>query len=95
MAVTQYTLMRKDGYPNQHIEPSKLQRFLKEGWTIVDDQPTEKKSPRKSSKKKITADAQVTSEASTDYAWNDYEELKDLAPEQVEDEDDTTANKEE
>ena len=77
------------------VEEDRVQRFLKQGWTIVDDQPTEKKSPRKSSKNKITADAQVTSETSTDYAWNDYEELKDLAPEQVEDEDDTTANKEE
>ena len=92
---TKYTRMLDNNNQIYPIEEDRVQRFLKQGWTIVDDQPTEKKSPRKSSKNKITADAQVTSEASTDYAWNDYEELKDLAPEQVEDEDDTTANKEE
>lgn len=92
---TKYTRMLDNNNQIYPIEEDRVQRFLKQGWTIVDDQPTEKKSPRKSSKKKITADAQVTSEASTDYAWNDYEELKDLAPEQVEDADDTTANKEE
>lgn len=92
---TKYTRMLDNNNQIYPIEEDRVQRFLKQGWTIVDDQPTEKKSPRKSSKKKITADAQVTSETSTDYAWNDYEELKDLAPEQVEDEDDTTANKEE
>ena len=92
---TKYTRMLDNNNQIYPIEEDRVQRFLKQGWTIVDDQPTEKKSPRKSSKNKITADAQVTSETSTDYAWNDYEELKDLAPEQVEDEDDTTANKEE
>ena len=92
---TKYTRMLDNNNMIIPVEEDRVQRFLKQGWTIVDDQPTEKKSPRKSSKKKITADAQVTSETSTDYAWNDYEELKDLAPEQVEDEDDTTANKEE
>jgi|TARA_R100001509_G_scaffold113522_2_gene68792 hypothetical protein len=92
---TKYTRMLDNNNMIIPVEEDRVQRFLKQGWTIVDDQPTEKKSPRKSSKNKITADAQVTSETSTDYAWNDYEELKDLAPEQVEDEDDTTANKEE
>jgi len=92
---TKYTRMLDNNNMIIPVEEDRVQRFLKQGWTIVDDQPTEKKSPRKSSKKKITADAQVTSETSTDYAWNDEEELKDLAPEQVEDEDDTTANKEE
>lgn len=92
---TQYTRMLDNNNMIIPVEEDRVQRFLKQGWTIVDDQPTEKKSPRKSSKNKITADAQVTSETSTDYAWNDEEELKDLAPEQVEDEDDTTANKEE
>ena len=92
---TKYTRMLDNNNMIIPVEEDRVQRFLKQGWTIVDDQPTEKKSPRKSSKYQITADAQVTSETSTDYAWNDYEELKDLAPEQVEDEDDTTANKEE
>jgi hypothetical protein len=92
---TKYTRMLDNNNMIIPVEEDRVQRFLKQGWTIVDDQPTEKKSPRKSSKNKITADAQVTSETSTDYAWNDEEELKDLAPEQVEDEDDTTANKEE
>ena len=92
---TKYTRMLDNNNMIIPVEEDRVQRFLKQGWTIVDDQPTEKKSPRKSSKNKITADAQVTSETSTDYAWNDEEGLKDLAPEQVEDEDDTTANKEE
>jgi hypothetical protein len=60
--VTQYTKMTKDGYPDQNIEPSKVERFLSEGWQLVDQPKEEKKSQVKSSKNKISAKAQVTSD---------------------------------
>lgn len=60
MAKTKYVKMWKDG-SFELIEEDRVERFLAVGFTLDEEPKAEKKSPAKSSKKKITADAQVTS----------------------------------
>lgn len=78
MAVTKYTKMRKAGELDSWIEPDKINRFLSEGWTIIEEPKEEKKAPKsKGSKNKITADAQVTSKASEEAVIEEVEEDED------------------
>ena len=51
--------MHQDGDWN-YIQEDRVNRFLEEGWSLQKPK-SEKKSPAKTSKNKITADAQVTS----------------------------------
>ena len=62
---TQYTKMIDNNGQIINVENDRVNRFLSEGWTLVDQPKEEKKSQAKSSKKKITADAQVTSSNET------------------------------
>jgi len=75
MAVTKYTKMIDNNGEIQSVEEGRVKRFLDEGWTIEGDQPkSEKKVTKsKSSKNKISVDAQVTSKASE-------EEVKSAEP---------------
>ena len=91
-----YTKMYKDG-AWQKIEEDRVERFLDEGWTIEPE--SEKKSPSKGSKDKITAQATVTSKPSSDEeegysleSWgDDPEEIDTLT---VSEDDFETAKKE-
>ena len=59
---TQYTMMIDNNGAVIPVEQDRVNRFLSEGWTLVDQPKEEKKVTKsKSSKNKITADAQVTS----------------------------------
>lgn len=59
---TQYTMMIDNNGAVIPVEQDRVERFLSEGWTIQDQPKEEKKVTKsKSSKNKITADAQVTS----------------------------------
>ena len=88
MGVQKYTQMIDNNGQTVSVELGRVNRFLGEGWTTLDQPKPEKKSPRRGSKNKITATAHVVTSSPEDeseaYAWNDEEELKDLAPEQVE-----------
>lgn len=72
MAVTKYTKMIDNNGEVQSVEESRVERFLDEGWTIEGKQPkSEKKVTKsKSSKNKISVDAQVTSKASEEEVSN-------------------------
>jgi len=59
MAEVKYIKMWKDG-SFELIEEDRVERFLATGWS-KDQTVAEKKSPAKSKKNKITANAQVTS----------------------------------
>lgn len=82
MGVTQYTKMIDNNGQEVLVEQDRVNRFLSEGWKLIDQPAQEKKSPRKGSKNKITADAQVTSETvvadepewDLDEDWADSEE---------------------
>jgi len=71
MAVTYIKMIDRDGAV-QRVEQDRVKRFLDIGWTIEGDQPkSEKKVTKsKSSKNKLSADAQVTSKASEDEVSN-------------------------
>lgn len=84
MAVTQYTMMIDNNGQQIPVEQDRVERFLGLGWTLVQSEP-EKKSPRKGSKNKITAEAQVTStvvEEIEDPDWID--DLDDELPQEEE-----------
>jgi|TARA_R110000744_G_scaffold344993_2_gene450388 hypothetical protein len=83
------------------IQADRVQRFLDQGYKIADSGQEVKSQTSKGSKNKITATAHVVTSSPEDeseaYAWNDEEEIKDLWPDQVEDEDEDsnqTAKKE-
>lgn len=57
---TKYTKMIDNNGDTISVEEGRVDRFLGEGWTLVESKP-EKVTKSKSSKNKITADAQVTS----------------------------------
>ena len=69
MAKTKYVKMWKDG-SFELIEEDRVERFLAVGFTFDEEPKAEKKSPAKSSKKKITADAQVTSIKEDEEEWD-------------------------
>lgn len=85
-----YVKMYKNG-SWEFIQEDRVNRFLEEGWTVGSTQ--EKKSPAKSSKNKITADAQVTSSDKVE-----EEEIEDVLEEEdnwtFSDQDFETAKKE-
>ena len=88
-----YVKMYKNG-SWEFIQEDRINRFLEEGWTMNNDGSTqEKKSPAKSSKNKITADAQVTSSDKVE-----EEEIEDVLEEEdnwtFSDQDFETAKKE-
>lgn len=88
-----YVKMYKNG-TWEYIQEDRVNRFLEEGWTMNNDGSIqEKKSPGKSRKNKITADAQVTS---TDKV--EEEEIQDVLEEEdnwtFSDQDFETAKKE-
>jgi hypothetical protein len=59
---TQYTMMIDNNGAVIPVEQDRVERFLSEGWKLQDQPKEEKKVTKsKSSKNKITADAQVTS----------------------------------
>lgn len=95
-----YVKMKKDG-GWQNIEADRVERFLEEGWSMVDEPKSEKRSPRKSSKDAITADAQVTSSESEEEDiveqedWDIHSEEWADSEEALSDLEDETANKEE
>jgi len=66
MGVTQYTKMIDNNGQEIPVEAGRVERFLSEGWTLVDQPKEEKKSPRKDSKNKITVEAQVTSKVESE-----------------------------
>jgi len=89
-----YVKMYKDG-TWENIQDDRVERFLEVGWSLTP--PSEKKSQRKGSKNKITAEAQVTS-IETSFEDEIEEMSKDFDEELVDDidlDDDATANKEE
>jgi hypothetical protein len=99
MPVKYIKLINPDGI-KEAIQEDRVQRFLDQGYKLADS-GKEKKSQKSSSKNKISATAQIVTSSPEDdsesYAWHDDEELKDLAPEQVEVEDEDskeTAKKE-
>jgi hypothetical protein len=57
---TKYTKMIDNNGDTIPVEEGRVERFLNEGWTLVEPK-LEKVTKSKSSKNKITADAQVTS----------------------------------
>lgn len=61
MGVQKYTQMIDNNGQTVSVELGRVNRFLGEGWTTLDQPKPEKKSPRRGSKNKITADAHVTS----------------------------------
>jgi len=89
---TQYTMMIDNNGAVIPVEQDRVNRFLSEGWTLVDQPKEEKKVTKsKSSKNKITADAQVTSkepsqeeeeveqadaEDTLTYSYDDFETAK-------------------
>ena len=95
-----YVKMKKDG-GWQNIEADRVERFLEEGWSLVDQSEPKKRSPRKSSKEVITADAQVTSSESEEEDiveqedWDIHSEEWADSEEALSDLEDETANKEE
>jgi len=60
--VTQYTKMLDNNGSEVLVEQDRVERFLSEGWQLVDQPKEEKKSQVKRSKNKISAKAQVTSD---------------------------------
>lgn len=91
-----YVKMKKDG-GWQNIEADRVERFLEEGWTLVDQPDAKKRSPRKNSKEVITVDAQVTSSESEEETAEDWDpNIEDWADsEEAVIDLDETANKEE
>tara|TARA_R110002073_G_scaffold315563_1_gene488138 strand:+ start:1361 stop:1675 length:315 start_codon:yes stop_codon:yes gene_type:complete len=61
MGVQKYTQMIDNNGQTVSVELGRVNRFLGEGWTTLDQPKPEKKSPRRGSKNKITAEAHVTS----------------------------------
>lgn len=61
MGVQKYTQMIDNNGQTVSVELGRVNRFLGEGWTTLDQPKPEKKSPRRGSKNKITAKAHVTS----------------------------------
>ena len=71
MAVTQYTKMIDNNGDTISVEESSVERFLSEGWTLASKPKEEKKVTKsKSSKNKISADAQVTSKETSEEEEN-------------------------
>jgi hypothetical protein len=58
---TQYTNMIDNNGAVIPVEQDRVDRFLSEGWTLAEPKEEKKVTKSKSSKNKITADAQVTS----------------------------------
>lgn len=58
---TQYTKMIDNNGAVIPVEQDRVERFLSEGWTLVESKEEKKVTKSKSSKNKITANAQVTS----------------------------------
>ena len=89
---TQYTMMIDNNGAVIPVEQDRVERFLSEGWKLQDQPKEEKKVTKsKSSKNKITADAQVTSkepsqeeeeveqadaEDTLTYSYDDFETAK-------------------
>ena len=75
---TQYTMMIDNNGAVIPVEQDRVNRFLSEGWTLVDQPKEEKKVTKsKSSKNKITADAQVTSKEPSEEEVVEIEEDED------------------
>jgi len=74
MARMRYVKMYKDGQ-EMLIEEGRVERKVSEGWKTEEYfeifEPKEKKSPRKSSKNKISAEATVTSNIEADHVCDD------------------------
>jgi len=75
---TQYTMMRDNNGAVIPVEQDRVDRFLSEGWTLVEPKEEKKVTKSKGSKNKITADAQVTSkEPSEEEVVEEVEEDED------------------
>lgn len=99
MGVTNYTKMIDQNGDVVSVELDRVQRFLDQGWTMVDQPSVKKESPRKG-KNRIVAEAQVTSneveeewDPLTGEEWADSVESV-YAPEGEQLKDFETANKE-